>query len=157
MTTETPRDTARTRRDGGSAVLAGAALGTVAAGALVALVGALVDGAPAAYGALVGAVLAAGVMAFGLVTVNVVAGLMPGASLMFALLTYALQLLLVLVALTALDGVAGPGEALSRGWLAGALIGTVLVWLVVQVVLAARARIPVYDEPRETVRAGGGS
>lgn len=146
-------------------VIAGAALGALALGVLVAVVGGVVAGSPAAYGALVGAVLAVGVMAFGSSTVHVVAGLVPGASLLFALLTYALQLLVVLAVLAGLDGVAGPGEPLARGWLAGTLIGTVLGWLVVQVFLATRARIPVYDEPRdgaghrprETVRTGGES
>ncbi|MBC9733177.1 hypothetical protein [Nocardioides marmotae] len=158
MTTETlrrPRRTAGAGRGSGAAVIGGAALGSLALGVLAAVVGALVDGAPAAYGALVGAVLAVAVMVFGSSTVNVVAGLMPGASLLFALLTYALQLLVVLVALAALDGISGPGETLSRGWLAGTLIGTVLGWLVVQVVLASRARIPAFDLPDEDDRTGG--
>lgn len=145
MTTETPRETARTRRAGGSAVLVGAGVATVVAGLLAAALGALVDGAPAAYGALVGAALVAFVFAFGSATVHAVAGLLPAASLVVALLTYALQLLLVLVVLSALDGSGAVGDTLSRGWLAGAVIVGALAWTFVQVVLAARVRIPVYE------------
>jgi ATP synthase protein I len=147
MTTETPRETARARRDGGSAVLVGAGLGTVAAGLLATLAGALVDGAPAAYGALVGAALVVVVFAFGSATVHAVAGLLPAASLVVALLTYALQLLVVLVVLSALDGSGAVGDTLSRGWLAGAVVVGALAWTFVQVALATRVRIPVYELP----------
>ncbi|MDN4174309.1 hypothetical protein QWY28_15200 [Nocardioides sp. SOB77] len=147
MTTETPRETARTRRAGGSAVLVGAGLGTVVAGLLAAVVGALADGRPAAYGALVGTALVVVVFAFGSATVHAVAGLLPAASLIVALLTYALQLLVVLVVLSALDGSGAVGDTLSRGWLAGAVIVGTLAWTTVQVVLAGRVRIPVYDLP----------
>ncbi|WKN47333.1 hypothetical protein [Nocardioides sp. Arc9.136] len=145
MTTETPRETARTRRDGGTAVLLGAALGTVVAGLAAAAVGALVDGSPAAYGALVGSALVVVVFAFGSATVHAVAGLLPAASLVVALLTYALQLLVVLVVLSALDASGAVDDTLSRGWLAGAVICGALAWTFVQVALASRVRIPVYD------------
>lgn len=149
MTTETPRDTARTRRDGGSAVLVGAGLGTLVAGLLATLVGAVAGGSPAAYGALVGTALVVVVFALGSATVHAVAGLLPAASLVVALLTYLLQLLLVLVVLSALDGSGAVGDTLSRGWLAGAVIVGTLAWTFVQVALATRVRIPVYELPAE--------
>ncbi|MDN4162762.1 hypothetical protein [Nocardioides abyssi] len=156
MSTEKPRETPRTRRDGGSAVLVGAALGTVAAGLLATLVGALVDGAPGAYGALVGAALVVVVFAFGSATVHAVAGLLPAASLVVALLTYVLQLFVVLVVLSALDGSGAVGDTLSRGWLAGAVIVGALAWTFVQVALASRVRIPVYELPEHDAGQAAG-
>lgn len=154
MTTESPLSTTRSR-GGGASVIVGAAVGSLGLGLAGAAAGAVLDGSQAAAGALVGSVLAVGVMAFGASTVHVVAGLLPAASLAVALLTYALQLLLVLVVLAALDGSALMGDTLSREWLAGALICTVLAWVVVQVVLAMRARIPLYGRPSASARPGG--
>jgi ATP synthase protein I len=38
---------------------------------------------------------------------------------------------------------------LSAGWLAAAVIAVTATWLVVQVVLSTRVRIPVYDLPAD--------
>ncbi|WP_435742183.1 hypothetical protein [Nocardioides sp. SYSU DS0663] len=157
METASARETGAPRRSSGAGVLAGAAVGSLALGLAVAATGALLDGERAAYGALVGSVLAVVVFAFGAFTVNVVAGLMPSASLAVALLTYTLQLLVVVVVLVGLERSPAAGEELADGWLTGGLVATVLAWLVVQVVLAARARIPLYDLPRTPARAGGES
>ncbi|WP_182523836.1 hypothetical protein [Nocardioides dongkuii] len=157
MTTQSTRSSPRSRRSGGAVILLGAGLGALAVGLLGAAAGALFGGAQAALGALVGAALGVGVLAFGAATVHVVAGLLPSASLLVALMTYALQLLLVLVVLAALDDSAVMGETLSREWLAGSLIVSVLAWVVAQVVMATRVRIPTYDDPSTTGRAGGES
>lgn len=149
MTTEAAR-TPRDHRGGPATVLGGAALGSLVLGLAATGVGALVDGSAAAYGALAGTALVVVVFAFGSATVHAVAGLLPAASLVVALLTYALQLLVVLVVLSALDGSGLVGETLSRGWLAGAVICGALGWSFVQVALATRVRIPVYELPGTT-------
>ncbi len=151
----TPTAALRRAPTSGSRVLLGAAAVAAAAAGLLAVLGALLSGSAAAYGALVGGLIAVVVLAFGAFSVNMVAGLLPAASLMVALLTYALQILGVTVVLLALDRSAAVGDTLARGWLAGAVIGGTLVWMVAQVVGATRARIPVYDlpEPRATVHA----
>ena len=118
---------------------------TVVAGLVAALVGALVSGSDAAAGALAGTVFVVAVFAFGSFAVLAVAQAMPTFSLLFALLTYTLQVVvmgLVFVALTASDVFDG---TLDRHWFAGTIIGGAAGWLVGQVVLTTRARIPVYD------------
>src|SRR5688572_26601721 len=90
-------------RTGLSPVLGALAAGTVAVLLLV-LLGALVDGRPGAVGALAGGVLTLVVFALGLAAVGFVARLLPGASLLVALMTYALQLLVLALVVAAIDG-----------------------------------------------------
>ncbi|WP_341231589.1 hypothetical protein, partial [Nocardioides salarius] len=90
------------RRPGAVALHGVVAAAALAPGLLVAGVGAVVAGPDAAGAALIGALAVLGVMLFGSVTVDVVSGLMPHASLMVALLTYTLQLMLVVVLLVTL-------------------------------------------------------
>lgn len=120
---------------------------TLAAGGLVAVatvVVALAGGADVAGAFALGAGLAVAVLAFGAFTLSFVAGAMPGASLMMALLTYLLQLLLVLVGVVAL-GRSGVVESESAQLACGlGVIGTTLLWVTVQVALTARSRIPLY-------------
>ena len=123
------------------------AVATTVLGLLGALVGALVDDSAAAYGALVGTLLVVGVFGFGTFTVNAVARLMPNAALMFALLTYTLQVLAMGLAFAALSGSGQLDETISRGWLGGTVIVGTLGWLTVQVVLSTSRRIPIYDLP----------
>lgn len=137
-----------------SRVLVGAVVVTLVAGLGLALVGGLAVDAPAAYGALVGTLLAVAVLAFGSFSVNVVAGVMPAASLMVALLTYALQVVLMVVVLLAISRSGLLDDTLRRGWLAGAVIAGTLVWMVAQVVLTTRTRIPVYDLPERRAQTG---
>jgi ATP synthase protein I len=153
MTTGTAETMPRAQRSSGASVLLGAGLGSLLLGLAAAGIGASVGGAPAAYGALVGSALVVVVFAFGAVTVHTVATRLPAASLLVALMTYALQLLLMLVVLSALDGSGAVGETLSRGWLAGAVICGALGWTSVQIALAARVRIPVYELPDATAGA----
>jgi ATP synthase protein I len=143
MTTESKKDP----RASGARVLLGAAVAALVLGFVAAVAGAIVDGSAAAYGALVGTGLVLAVLGFGSMVVDTVAGLIPNASLMVALLTYTLQVVLmglVLVALTEsglLDG------TIDREWLAGVVIAGTFGWLTTQVVLTTRMRIPVYDLP----------
>ena len=141
-------------RGSGAIVLLGAAVVTLLLGGLAAVVGGLVDGRPAALGALVGTFVTVAVFALGSTVVNVVAWVLPAASLLVALLTYSLQLLLMVVVLTSVDRGGLLDDTLRRGWLGGAVIGGTFVWILAQIVLVTRRRIPVYDLPPSTPEGG---
>jgi ATP synthase protein I len=143
MTTAQPRAT----RDSGVTLLLGAAGCAVAVGSALVVAGGVLDGSAAAYGALVGTVLAVGVFAFGSFMVNLVAGLLPPAALMVALLTYTLQIVVMGLVFVGLTESGLLDDQLDRNWLGGAVITTTGIWLVAQVVLFARRRVPVYDLP----------
>jgi ATP synthase protein I len=143
MTTASPRSTATS----GASVLFGAALAALVAGLGVTLVGGLADGAPAAYGALAGTLLVVGVFFFGAGVVHVAAGLVPAASLLVALLTYTLQVLVLALVLAGLNRSGLLDDALDRRWLAAAVIAGTVAWMVAQIGLTARLRLPVYDLP----------
>ncbi len=145
---DTPRPT-------GASVLGRGALLTLLLGAATALVGALVSGSAAAWGAVVGTLAVVAVCATGSLIVDAVAGLLPAASLMVALLTYTLQVLAVLLVFTALERSDLLGPTLDRGWLGGAAIGATLAWLATQVVLTVRQRIPAYDLPSSEASVTG--
>lgn len=134
-------------RAGGTTVLVRGVLVTLGLGLVGTLVGFLSDGSPAALGTLTGTLVVVAVCGTGSLLVNAVAGLLPAASLMVALLTYTLQLLVVLVVFVGLERSGLLGSGLHRGWLGGAAIGATLAWLVTQVLFTVRSRIPVYDLP----------
>lgn len=128
-------------------MLVGAALVALVAGLLTVLVGALVGGSPAAYGALAGTLLVVAVFFLGAGFVHVAAGLVPAASLLVALLTYTLQVLVLALVFAALSRSGLLDGTLDRRWLAGAVITGTVAWMVAQIVLTARLRLPVYDLP----------
>lgn len=130
-------------------VLMRAALAAIAAGAVLVVVAALSSGASAAWGAVVGSALAVGVFAFGAFTVDAVARLMPSASLMFALLTYAFQVAAMALAFVAVSRAGLLDDELDRNWLGGAIIVGVFVWVAAQIRLATTARIPAFRAPSE--------
>lgn len=156
MTTKSKQDP----RTSGTRVLAGAAAAALVLGAGAVVAGALIDGSVAAYGALVGTGLVLTVLGFGSVVVNTVAGLMPAASLMVALLTYTLQVVLMGLLLAVLSGSGMLDDTLDRTWLAGVVIAGTFGWLTAQLLLTTRMRIPVYDLPveraSEPVSSGSG-
>jgi hypothetical protein len=130
-------------RDATSAgTLFGAAAWALPAGLVVALVGLVVDGTSALYAGLAGAAATALVLAAGALAVDAVARIMPAASLLLALLTYACQVLLLTVALIV---VADAADDTVTRWSAGALMAVALAWTVAHVLLATRRRIAVYD------------
>lgn len=141
MTTETSQVTPHQ----GSRVLLGATAGSLVAGLALAGIGALVAGSSAAYGALVGTALVVLVFAGGSFAVNEVARIMPAASLLVALLTYTLQVVAMALVFAALSRSGALDEALDRAWLGGAVIAGTAGWILLQVVLATRVRIPVYE------------
>lgn len=135
-----------TRRGGVTVLLSGAAV-TMGLGLLGSLAAWLLVDDAAGRGALVGTVVVVVIASGGALVVDVVAAVLPGASLLVALLTYALQLLLVVFAFVALERSGLLDSTLDRQWLGVTAITATLLWLVTQVVLTFRARIPVYDLP----------
>lgn len=147
MTTETAGTPAP-----GTRPLVGAAGAALAVGLLVSVLGAVTHGSAAAYAALVGTGFVVAIFAFGSFAVHVVATLMPAASLLFAMVTYTLQVVLMALVFAALNRSGALDETLDREWLGGAIIAGAACWLVVQVVVATRVRIPVYDLPESAAQ-----
>ena len=133
-------------RKGLSPVVGALGAGTVAVLVLIVVAG-LVDGRPAVVGVAAGGALTLAVFALGLAIVGFVARLLPSASLLVALMTYALQLLVLALVVAAIDGSGAGASTLSRGWFAAAVIAVTLTWVVGQLVAATRQRIPLYDTP----------
>lgn len=136
----------------------GVLIGTAAAAALLglglALVAGLVAGGSAALGVLAGLGLALSVFALGNLAVYLVAGVMPAASLLVALVTYTLQVV-AMVALFALLTDSGVfRETLDRQWFGVAIIVVTVAWMIAQIVLTTRARIPAFDLTVRTQEAG---
>lgn len=140
-----------------------AAAVTTVVGVLVVLVAALASGEAASYGALVGSAIALVVFSFSAFAVDAVARLMPVASLLVALLTYTMQVLLMLLVFVGLSRSGALEDTLDREWLGGSIIVGVLVWTFAQLTASAKVRIPAYDThdeaPSEGVRpaAEGGA
>ena len=88
------------------------------------------------------------------VVVNVVAGLMPAAALLIALLTYTMQVAVMALAFFALTRSGVLDQTLDRAWLAAAVISATLSWLIAQIWLSTRARILAYDLPGGQPEAG---
>ena len=133
-------------------LLGAATAGLVLVVVVVVLAG-LVDGSQGVLGAAAGGGLALAVFATGTAVVQVAAQVMPAASLLVALMTYTLQVVLMGAVAVALSG-PGSWDALSRGWFAGAVIAVTVTWMVAQVWIVGRQRIPVYDLPTGA-RPGG--
>jgi ATP synthase protein I len=139
----------------------GAVLGPLAAtaglGLLMVGVAAVVTGAPGALGALIGAALVGVVFASGAVVVGLVSMLAPTASLLVALLTYALQVLAVALFYLAMSDSGALDGPVDERWLAAAVIAGTLGWTAAQLVAFVRARQPVYDTPAAAAQDGRGA
>lgn len=133
-----------TRESGVILLLEGAAV-TVVLGGLAALVGWQLAGRSAGYGVLVGTGLVVVVCTFGAAVVTAVARTSPAASLLVAMVTYLLQVVVLLLAFVLLERSGLLDSTLDRQWLGGAVIGATILWLATQVVSTFRARIPAYD------------
>ena len=123
---------------------------TMVVGVLVVVLAALTGGEPALYGALVGTGIALVVFSFGAFAVDAVARLMPVASLLVAMLTYTMQVLLMLVVFVGLNRAGVLDDSLDREWLGGSIIIAVLAWTFAQLTASAKARILAYELPSET-------
>jgi ATP synthase protein I len=102
---------------------------------------------PQALGAIVGLVVVAGFFAFGTLTMSLVSRVAPTASLLVALLTYVLQVLVLGLLFVGLTRSGATEQALDPRWLGGAVIGSTLAWTVWLVVREVRTRRPIYDLP----------
>lgn len=147
MTTapRTPRTGQRPGVAGRAVAVAG--LATLVVGAGLALAGALGSGTPAALGAAVGMLMVLVFFGLGAVVLDTVAGLAPSLSLLVALLTYTLQVVLVGLVFVGLSHSGLLGSELDADWLGGTVIAATLTWLAAQVVTTVRTRRPVYDLP----------
>lgn len=152
MTTETLHRT----RETGARVLGQAALAALATTLTLAILGGLTAGSATAYAALVGGLLVLMVFGAGAFAVDAVASILPSASLLVALLTYTLQVVVLGLVFWALSESGAVGTTLTPAWLAGAVIAGTLAWLTVQTRQTMRRRIPVYDLPAPASPGGEG-
>lgn len=145
MTTETPRSRTTPR----GAELVGAGLVALVVTVLVALLALLLGSGearvPSAVGAMAGGSIALVFFLGGAVLVNLVATLQPELTMLVALLTYTLEVVLLLVVLLALDRndvFATRGE---RGWVVAGLLACTLAWSIGHVRAATKLRIPAFE------------
>ncbi len=134
--------------------LVGAALVSSALVVGIAALAALSAGASGLRGSLIGGVLAVSVFLVGTFTVNVVSGLVPALSLLVAMLTYVLQVVVMALVVLALVRSGFGGQQEFRQWFAGSVIAVTMVWMSVQVWLFTRQRIPAYA-PSDHGEPGG--
>ena len=127
----------------GSLVVAAAL--SLAAGLVLSGVGAAAGGSAAGLGALLGTVIAVVVFAFGSFAVDVVSRLAPSASLLFAMVTYTFQVVLMALVFVAVNRSGLLEETVDRRWLGAAVIAVVVTWCAVQLRTATTARIPLYE------------
>lgn len=143
MTTETRQDA----RLAGVRTLVRSSAAALVTGGVVSVVALAAAGGAGLRAALIGTLVVVVVLFSGALVVTVVADLMPNASLLVALMTYTLQMVVLAVVLIPLSRSDWAIAQLDAPWLAVAVIAGALVWTVAQVLLATRARIPVYDLP----------
>ena len=124
------------------------AAGATCALALVAvLVAVVVSGTAGAAGAAIGTGTVLVFYGFGALTVNAVASVSPGASLLVALLTYTLQVVAVGMVFLALDVSGAVGSSVDRTWVAVGVVAATIGWLAAHIFVATRSRQPIYDLP----------
>ena len=134
-------------RDAGLRVLVGAALGALAVACLVTALAAVVGGADAAAGGAAGAFSLAVVMPFGTYVVHVASRAVPGLSLVVALMTYALQIALMMAFFATLARSSAWETSIDGVWLVVGVVAGSVTWSSTQIWLSSRARIPLYDLP----------
>jgi ATP synthase protein I len=128
-------------------------LGPLASTGLVGLLavglGALVAGSSAAIGAGIGVAMVCLFFAAGAVVLGVVAMIAPAMSLLVALLTYTLKVVLMGLVFVGLSRSGALEESVDPRWLGGTVIVCTLVWLATQITVSMRVRQPLYDLPSE--------
>ena len=122
-----------------------ALVATLLVGAALAVVGGLTTGTPAVLAVAIGTAMVCGFFGTGAVVLDVVASLAPATSLLVALLTYTLQVVLVGLVFVALNRSGLLDDTVDPRWLGATVIAGTLGWLVAQVVASMRTRIPVYE------------
>lgn len=132
---------------------------TAAIGLGLGLAAAPTSGAPAVWGVVLGTVLTVGSLGLGSIVLAWVTEVTPAMSLVVALMTYTLQVVLLLAAYVVLQGSAAAREAVAGPWLGATVIATTVVWLALQVSGLLRSRQPYFDLPADDADApaSGGS
>ncbi len=149
--TTAPRTSNPGHRSGGiGPVVRPALLVTLGIGAAAATLAAVVAGSAGLTGALIGTAMVAVFFGFGAVVLDVVARLAPAASLLIALLTYTLKVVLVGLVFVGLHRSGAMESAVDARWLGGTVIAATFGWLAAQVVASMRARVPLYDLPADS-------
>lgn len=148
--TTAPAKTPGHRVSAAGPAVRGPLLLTSLAGLVAVVLGGLLTGAPAALAAALGTAMVAFFFGFGAVVLGVVARLAPAASLLVAMLTYTLKVVLLGVVFLALTRSGAVENELDPRWLGGTVIACTLVWLIAQVVASTRTRQPLYDLPART-------
>ena len=126
----------------------GAALAVLVVGITATLAAAVFGTSAAVLGAAIGSALVLFFFGFGALTVNVVAGQLPAAALLVAVLTYPLEDVLLAVVFVALNGSGATEKDVDATWLGLTVIAGTLTWTFAQIVGATRARQPVFDLPQ---------
>lgn len=147
MTTESKQDTRP-----GAQLLLGAAGAAFAAGLLMALIAGLVADLTAFRSVAVSTLLVVVVIGFGVFVLNTVASIMPSATVLVALVTYAVQLVVLAAVVLGFARNGMMDGTFDRRWFGGGVAVATLAWMVAQIVAAMRARIPVYDLPEAGAR-----
>ena len=142
MTTESKQDAPR-----GLSPLLGATAASFVVGLVLVVAGAVLDGAPGARGAAAGALLTTVTFGWGASVVSAVSRVMPSASLLVALLTYALQLMLMAAGTKIVMDASDEGATFARGWLAAGVVTLGVTWIVAQVWTTVRQRTLAYELP----------
>jgi ATP synthase protein I len=130
--------------------LAVAAAAGVLSGAVVVLVAGVVTGSSGAAGAALGAFVTLAVFAFGAGSVDLASRIQPRAALVVALVTYGLQVVVLVAFFAGLRRSGLLGESLEPRWLAVAVVVVTLTWTALQIVAWQRRGTPV-----ETLATGG--
>lgn len=146
MTTDAPPAAPVVRVPG----LRAATLLSLAAAGLLLVPAGLVAGSAGVAGTLVGAGLVVGFFVLGSVTTAVVAAFTPRASMLVALLTYTLQVLLLALVLIGLTRSGATDASLDVRWLAGTVIAATLAWTTGLLLHAVRSGTEGPEEPSRT-------
>lgn len=147
MTTESKQDTRA-----GAFVLLGAAGAAFVAGLVMTLIAWLSADVTAVRSVAVSTLLVVVVIGFGVFTLNTVASIMPSATVLVALVTYALQLVVLAAVVLGLARNGMMDDTFDRRWFGGGVAVATLAWMIAQIVAHVRARIPVYDLPEAGAR-----
>lgn len=127
---------------------------TLVLGVVAVLAAGLTTGSAGAAGAALGAGAVCVFFGFGAFVLALVSTVSPTASLLVALLTYTLQVVLVGVLFAALSRSGELGTSIDERWLAGSLIGGTLAWLGTQILAHTTGRQLLYDLPSDGPQAG---
>jgi len=127
---------------------------TVVIGVVLGVVAAVVADSSAVWGVVVGILLTLASLGLGSLVLAWVTEISPGMSLVVALMTYTLQVVLLLTAYVVLSGSEAARDAVSGPWLGTTVIATTVVWLGLQVQALRTSRQPYLEPASPSPREG---